>query len=160
MHWVAELIISITTPVIAGTLVGLLTAGQAKVQYALIRKPIWSPPSWVFGLVWPILYALMGVAAWLVWRAPVKTDAERKLRKMGLILYVVQLVVNLVWSFVYFSLGAKTAALGVIIVLDILVVTTAIMFGGVDPWAAGILIPYGLWLMVATALNASVVALN
>ena len=159
MHWTLSLAAFVATPVLAGGTVGALTtSGRARAEYASTRKPAWSPPGWVFGVVWPVLYAMMGIAAWRVWRRPERTGGIQ--RRAALQLYALQLAVNLAWSFVYFGLGARGAALGVLLALDALVVATTAAFARVDPQAALLMAPYVAWLAVATALNASVVAMN
>ena len=166
MHWAIPLVASIAAPVVAGSAVGALTTSdRARAEYARTRKPSWSPPGWVFGVVWPVLYALMGIAAWLVWRAPSSGGGAggaggAEAKRWALQLYAIQLAINLAWSFVYFGLGARGAALVVLLALDALVLATALAFARVDPRAAGLLVPYIAWLAVATALNASVVALG
>jgi len=158
--WWAPLVLSVAIPVAAGSAAGALTATRAQADYATLRKPAWSPPARAFGVVWPALYALMGVAAWLVWAAPATTESQRRTKRVALALYAAQLLVNLAWSFVYFTLGARASALGVLLALDALVLALLATSWRIDRRAALALAPYGAWLAVATALNASVVAMN
>ncbi|MAT17981.1 MAG: TspO protein [Leifsonia sp.] len=140
---------------------GLSTAGNVDGWYAAAEQPAWTPPNAVFGPVWTVLYTLMSVAAWLVWRAP---DTVARRRALGL--YVAQLAVNAVWTPVFFGLepflGAPALwiALVIIVVLDVLVIATLIRFAPLSRLAAAFLVPYLLWALYATTLNAGLAALN
>lgn len=131
--------------------------------YAGAQKAFWSPPNVAFGPVWTLLYALMSVAAWLVWREGAR-DPERARR--ALVLYVVQLVLNALWTPVFFGLypaaGAVSwwIALAIIVALDMLVLLTMLRFWAVRRIAAVLLIPYWAWVLYATTLNAAVAVLN
>ena len=128
--------------------------------YVDTPKPLWNPPNAVFGPVWTVLYVLMSVAAWLIWRQP-----ESGLRTSALRVYGLQLAVNAIWSPVFFGLGALIGApgvwiaLGVIVVLDFLILATIIRFNDVNRMAAALLIPYWLWALFATTLNAAIAVL-
>ncbi|MGN6501910.1 MAG: TspO/MBR family protein [Pseudolysinimonas sp.] len=129
--------------------------------YADAEKAFWTPPNVVFGPVWTVLYTLMSVAAWLVWRRP---DSPERRRALGV--YVAQLVLNAVWTPVFFglypTLGAPALwlALGIIIALDIMVLLTMLAFWPVRRAAAVLLIPYWAWVLYATTLNAALAILN
>ena len=129
--------------------------------YAEAGKAFWTPPNVVFGPVWTVLYSLMSVAAWLVWREPEGAGRTRALRA-----YVAQLVLNAVWTPVFFGLypfiGAPALwiALGIIVALDVLVLVTMISFWRVSKVAAWLLVPYWAWVLFATTLNAAVAVLN
>ena len=151
-----ELVAAVAIPMGAGVAVAGNT-NFAQKSYASTKKPAWSPPPWAFGVVWPVLYALMGAASYVVWTDE-KATAEA--RRMALGLYALQLVLNLAWSPVYFGMGARRAALGILVMLDVTVALTIAAFARVNPVAAWLLAPYAAWLAVATALNASVVAMN
>lgn len=128
--------------------------------YADAAKPMWNPPNAVFGPVWTVLYLLISVAAWLVWRRP---DSE--LRTRALRAYVAQLALNALWSPAFFGLGALIGApglwiaLGIIVALDVLILATIIRFGDVSRVAAGMLVPYWFWALFATTLNAAIAVL-
>lgn len=129
--------------------------------YAAAERPAWTPPNALFGPVWTTLYALMSVAAWLVWR-----EREREGARGALGLYVAQLVLNAVWTPVFFGLypaiGATALwiALVVIVALDVLVVLTLLRFARFSRLAAAMLVPYALWVLYATTLNAGIAVLN
>ena len=143
-----------------GGLGGLISAGPIEGWYAAAPKPMFTPPDAVFGPVWAVLYALIAVAGWLVWRAP---DSEARTR--GLRLYVAQLALNALWTPVFFGLGELVgapglwAALVLIVVIDIVILATIIRFGDVSRAAAALLLPYWFWSLFATTLNAAIAVL-
>lgn len=131
--------------------------------YADADKVFWNPPSAVFGPVWTVLYTLMSVAAWLVWR---RSADEPVAARRALTVYVVQLVLNAVWTPIFFGLYpvigpvALWAALAVIVALDVMVLVTMLRFWPVRRLAAVLLIPYWAWVLYATTLNAGLAFLN
>ena len=149
------LVVSILLPLAVGGLSAWLTMGSMDQYGALIQPPL-APPAWVFPAVWTVLYILMGVACWLVW----KSDAARQDKKRALTLYGVQLAVNFIWPLIFFRAGMYGFALIWLVVLLVLVTETAIAFGRIDMRAAWLLIPYLLWLLFAGYLNAGVWLLN
>ncbi|WP_284125925.1 TspO/MBR family protein [Parerythrobacter aestuarii] len=129
--------------------------GPGNYWYDSLEKPAINPPSYLFGIVWPILYVLMGIALALVlsaWGAKGRTAA--------IVLFVVQFVVNLAWSPVYFSLQQIDWALGLIVVLDVLVIATIVLFWRVRMLAGILLLPYLAWILFATVLNFQFLQLN
>jgi tryptophan-rich sensory protein len=131
---------------------GAAASMDAGPYYASLVRPEWAPPSTVFGPVWTVLYALMGLAAWLAWRA----GAPRR----ALVLYVVQLVVNALWSWLFFSQHRGGAAFADILLLIALVLATLVMFRRARPLAGALLLPYLAWITFAAALNLAVWRLN
>ncbi len=125
------------------------------VWFQELTKPWFYPPDWAFGVVWPILYALLGVAAYLVWRRR-GTEPVR----LALGLFVLQLAVNVSWSPIFFGLEAPGAALVVIVVLWLLVLATVAAFARVDVRAAALLVPYVAWVSFAAVLNYAIWTLN
>ncbi len=140
----------------AGGIGSLLQGTDVGGRYLAFERPAWAPPSWTFGVVWPILYVLIGVAGWRVWHAAGGIRAAGA----ALALWAVQLVVNAVWPGVFFGLEAFGPAVAVIAVLDVLVVLTIVAFWRIDRIAAWLLVPYLLWILYATALNAALWQLN
>jgi len=116
--------------------------------YTQLVKPGFTPPSWVFGPVWTFLYLCMGIAAWLVWR-----QAGWYAARWALTLYVMQLVLNALWSVLFFGKHLIGAALVDIIVLLAAIVVTTIMFWRITPPAGWLMIPYVLWVGFASVLN-------
>lgn len=123
--------------------------------YAELRKPSWNPPGWVFGPVWTVLYVLMGAAAWLVWRKAGISGAP-----VALGIFVAQLVLNGLWSYLFFGLHRPGAALIDIVALWLLILATLVLFWRVRPLSGSLLIPYLLWVGFASALNYQLWRLN
>jgi translocator protein len=139
----------------------IATIAQVDGWYADAEKAPWNPPSVVFGPVWTVLYTVMSVAAWLVWRERGRTDVRRPLT-----LYVIQLVLNAIWTPVFFGLypvigvTALWIAVAIIVALDVLVLLTMIAFWRVRKVAAVLLIPYWAWVLYATTLNVAIAILQ
>ena len=123
--------------------------------YQQLVRPDWAPPAWLFAPVWTVLYSLIGVAAWLVWRV-----GGFRAARTALTLFLVQLVVNALWSWLFFGWHLGGLALADILVLWVLIVATIVAFWRVAPLAGALLIPYLLWVSFAAALNHSVWQLN
>lgn len=136
----------------AGAIGGLASRGAGEFYGALV-KPAWAPPAWLFGPVWSALYVLMGVAAWLVWRAPGATPADRARRRRGLALFVGQLGLNALWTWLFFAWKQGAAAFGEIALLWVAIVVTTWQFGRVRRLAAWCLVPYLAWVTFAAALT-------
>ncbi|HEU0035952.1 MAG TPA: TspO/MBR family protein [Kofleriaceae bacterium] len=117
--------------------------------YRELARPSWAPPGWVFGPVWITLYTLMGIAAWLVWRTG---DGRRP----ALTWFAIQLALNAAWTPVFFGLHSIGGGLAIIVVLELAIVATIIAFARRSKLAAALLVPYGLWVAFATALNAAI----
>ena len=133
-------------------LVGGLAAGSAGRTYDALELPPFAPPSWLFGPVWTVLYVMIAVAGWLVWRESGWTRA--------LTLWSVQLLLNLAWTPLFFAADQYVAALVDIVALLGLVALTAVAFRRTSAAAAWLLVPYLAWVAFATALNAGIVVLN
>jgi len=134
---------------------GALTATSIATWYPTLTKPSFNPPNWIFGPVWSLLYLMMAVAAWRVWRRAGWRDGGQSLA-----LYVVQLLINLGWSALFFGLQRPDLALIDCLLLLILIVLTAISFWRHDNWAALLMVPYAAWVGFACLLNSAIVALN
>lgn len=125
------------------------------IWYPLLAKPWFTLPKEVFGPVWTVLYAMMAVAAWLVWR-----DADPAERRTALPLFFAQLALNVLWPILFFGLQAVAEALIEIALLLVLVLATTLAFWRVDRRAGALFVPYLVWVTYATALNAAVWAMN
>lgn len=136
-----------------GSLAGVL-AGSGNAWYQSLEKSVLTPPGAAFAVIWPLLYALMAVAAVMVWRA----DAAG--RGPALVLFFLQLAVNYAWSFIFFSAQLVGLALGWIAGLIVLVGLTMRAFHGIRPAAAWLMAPYLAWLLFAAYLNAGIWWLN
>ena len=133
--------------------VGGIASRDAGVFYGVLAKPAWAPPGWLFAPVWSALYVLMGVAAWLVWRTRPATPAGRASRRRGLALFVGQLALNALWTWLFFAWRQGALAFGEIALLWLAVLVTTWYFGRVRPLAAWCLVPYLGWISFATALT-------
>lgn len=148
------LVLFLLIPFVVGGLGSLSTAGNVDGWYADANKAFWTPPNWVFGPVWTLLYVLMGVSAWLVWR-----ESDSRWRKPGLALFIAQLALNAIWTPIFFSgfpLWGRAAfwqGAVIICVMDVLVLLTMLAFSRVRLLGAVLLIPYWAWLLYATTLN-------
>ena len=137
----------------------LSTAPSIPTWYANLNKPSFNPPNYLFAPVWTALYGLMAVAAWLVWRTPREgSTASRRLD--GLMLFALQLILNALWTPIFFSLHKLLAALIVILFLWIAILLTTIRFWQLKPLAGALLLPYLAWVAFAAALNLSILRLN
>jgi translocator protein len=152
---VAVLAVFVAVALLAGWIGSLATTPSIPTWYAGLAKPSFNPPNAVFPVVWTILYVLMGVSAWLVWRAP----AEGR-RRAALAAWFVQLVLNVLWSFAFFGARSPLAGLIVIVVLLAAIVVTILAFRRVSVTSALLLAPYLAWVAFATVLNASILSLN
>ena len=143
-------------PLVCGGAVGFLTMGDITGWYATLNKPWFTPPNYVFGPVWTVLYILMGISLYLV----IAAGWEKKEVKRGAMVFGAQLGANLLWSFLFFGLHSPIAGLVCILVLLALIVATIVTFRRVSVTVAWLLVPYLAWVCIATALNAGVVILN
>jgi len=139
----------------AASSVGAIASIQAKSFYGQLVQPDWAPPPSVFGPVWTVLYALMGIAAWLVWRS-----GGFRTNRQALTLFLVQLALNALWSWLFFAWHRGGLAFTDIVVLWLFIAATIVFFWRVRPLAGVLLIPYLLWVSFAAVLNYSVWQLN
>ncbi|MFT3950960.1 MAG: TspO/MBR family protein [Oscillospiraceae bacterium] len=152
---ITELLISIAIAELVGVLSGLLAGNSAEFYSGLVKPPL-SPPGWLFPVVWPILYALMGISAYLIYAS----DADGQKKKKALTLYGAQLFVNFMWSIVFFRFQWIGASVVIIILLLVLVIWMTAVFYKIRPSATWINFPYILWLLFAAYLNIGVFVLN
>lgn len=156
MNNAAKLIIAVATPVVIGSLSGFATARGVSTWYPTLVKPSFNPPAWIFGPVWTVLYLMMGVAAYLIWRQGIDADGVR----VALAVFVLQLALNGLWSILFFGMHSPGWALVEIVVLWFAIGATISLFWGVAPAAGVLLLPYWAWVSFATVLNASLWWLN
>lgn len=141
---------------LAGIIGSVFTAGSVSGWYVTLAKPALTPPGWIFGPVWITLYALMGIALFLVWRGGINTRQS----KIAVGVFLFQLLLNALWSIIFFGLQLPGIALAEIIVLWIAIVASIIAFARVSRTAAWLLIPYLLWVSFAMYLNYGIYILN
>lgn len=139
----------------AAATIGAIASINASEFYAELIQPAWAPPGSVFSPVWTTLYTLMGIAAWLVW-----STAGFRSARPALVLFLVQLAVNALWSWLFFAWHLGALAFAEVLVLLVLIVATCVAFWRIRPLAAYLLVPYLLWVCFASVLNYSVWQLN
>lgn len=150
---ITERLIFIAATELVGALSGIL-AGNSFSFYRELIKPPFSPPGWLFPVMWAILYALMGISAFMIY----SSDAKEKCK--ALIVYGTQLFVNFMWSIVFFRFQLLGLSVAVILTLLALVLTMIIIFRKIRPVAAYLNIPYLLWIIFASYLNIGILLLN
>jgi tryptophan-rich sensory protein len=156
MNDTIKLVISVATPLAVGGLSGFTTARGVTNWYPTLTKPSFNPPAWVFGPTWTLLYILMGVAAFLVWRKGLELEGV----KLALSVFLLQLALNGLWSILFFGMQMPGWALVEIVLLWLAIGATIVLFWRVAPTAGALLLPYGAWVSFATVLNASLWWLN
>lgn len=150
-----KLIISIIVPLSVGAIAGIFTAQATTTWYASLNRPSFNPPNWIFGPVWTILYILMGISLFLIW----KEEASKE-RNIALLVFFLQLVLNFAWSFLFFYFHNLGLAFVEIVILWISIFIMLVLFYKINPIASYINIPYLLWVTFAAVLNASYFWLN
>ncbi len=148
-------IVAIIVCELAGIIGSVFTAPSIPTWYASLTKPFFNPPSFLFAPVWTLLYALMGIALYLVW------EKRKKIKnKLALILFFFQLILNTLWSILFFGFHNPFLAFAEIILLWIVLLATIIKFYPISKKAAWLLIPYILWVSFASILNFAIFLLN
>lgn len=140
-----------------GYISSIVTRENIPTWYALINKPFFTPPNWVFAPVWTLLYIMMGFAAGSVWN---KIDTDEANVKKAFLFFLIQLALNALWSFLFFGLQNPFLASIEIILLWLMIFETYKQFKAIDKLAANLLLPYLVWVSYATILTISVWYLN
>ena len=149
------LLICIAIPLVSGSLSGLAIADHISSWYSTLNKPSFNPPNYLFGPVWSVLYILMGIGLYLILQTP-----KSAMRTKSIMLFAVQLILNLSWSFIFFNAQSLFAALIIIGILWIAILMMMIYFHTLSPIASYLQIPYLLWVSFASVLNAAIWLLN
>ncbi|ETZ20324.1 TspO/MBR family protein [Pedobacter sp. V48] len=149
-------IINIAIPLAMGAIGAWFTSQYVKTWYVTLNKPSFNPPNWVFAPVWTTLFILMGIAAYLVW---LKREQVQYFTRTVAI-YLIQLVLNVMWSFLFFYAHEIGLALFEIIALLLVIIINAMVFYKIDKTAGLLFIPYILWVGFATILTYSIFSLN
>ncbi len=152
---IGKIIIAVIICQLAGVIGSFFTADSVSGWYATLAKPEFSPPNWVFAPVWITLYTLMGISLYLVWK-----EKGRQNVTPALLVFSAQLVLNAVWSIIFFGLQSPFYAFIIIVLLWVLIAGTIYFFYPVSKKAAYLLIPYILWVSFAAVLNYYIFALN
>ena len=150
-----KLIISVLLPLSVGAIAGMFTSQAVPIWYASLNRPSFSPPNWVFGPVWTTLYILLGISFFLIWK-----EEASKVRDLAIKVFLIQMLLNFAWSFLFFYFNLIGAALIEIILLWISIAAMIYLFYKIKPFAAYMNIPYLLWVSFATILNAGYYLLN
>ncbi len=156
MKRAAGIIVAVVVCELAGIIGSVFTTPSIPGWYAGIVKPSFNPPNWIFGPVWTVLYAMMGLAAYLVYEMGLKRPEVKR----ALTVFTAQLVLNTLWSIVFFGAHMILGAAVVIVVLWTLILATILLFHKISKPAAYLLVPYILWVSFATVLNVSFYVLN
>lgn len=156
MNKIIKLIAFIVFCELAGIIGSFFTAPSIASWYASLQKPFFTPPNWVFAPVWTTLFLLMGISLYLVWE---KGLGDRKV-KLAVSVFSIQLILNILWSVLFFGLQNSFLAFIEIILLWIAILATIILFYRISVKASLLLIPYIVWVSIASLLNYSVWVLN
>lgn len=152
--------LKLLTSILVCEAVGLIstpfTVASVQTWYSILNKPSFSPPNWVFGPVWLILYFMMGVSAYLIW---IKGLKNKKV-KTALMFFLLQLFLNFLWSILFFGLHSPILGLIDILLLWLLIILTILRFYKISRPSSYLLIPYLLWVSFASILNFSIFILN
>ena len=151
-----RLIISLALPQLAGIVGSVFTTSAIPIWYATLQRPSFSPPNWLFGPVWILLYILMGISVYLVWQ---KIDKDKTARG-ALWLFWIHLFFNAIWSIIFFGLHNPGLAFVNIIIIWLLIIILMVKFWKINKWSTYLLIPYLLWVSFASALNYFIWYLN
>jgi len=150
-----KLVIAIVVSELAGIIGSFFTVSAIPSWYTTLAKPALNPPSWVFGPVWTILYALMGISLFLIWNNKTATKKSTAYR-----FFFIQLILNTIWSIIFFYHHSLGGALVEIVFLWLAILATIITFAKISRPAAWLLVPYILWVSFAGYLNYSIWMLN
>ena len=152
-----KFIISVLIPVGIGAISGLFTASNVKTWFVTVAKPSFNPPGWLFAPVWTTLYIMMGIAFFLVWK---NETIQKSIKQKAIILFAIQMVLNFLWSFIFFQQHEIGWALVDIVLLWIFILLTIFSFAPISKTAAWLLVPYISWVSFATILNFAIWQLN
>jgi tryptophan-rich sensory protein len=150
-----KLSLSVIICLLAGLLGNIATESALRTWYPTLSKPFFTPPNWLFGPVWTTLYVLMGISLFLVWKEGIDKNS-----KFAIKLFVLQLILNVFWSYVFFGLESTLGGFIVILALWAAVFFTALKFHKISKSAGLLMVPYIVWITIAAMLNLSIFLLN
>lgn len=153
---IIKLGVSIIVCQAAGFIGSIFTTPAIPTWYASLKKPAFNPPNWLFAPVWTTLFLLMGIALFLIWRKGIESHGV----KMALIIFLIQLALNILWSVAFFGMRSPLNGLIVIVLLWIAILLTIVHFYKLSSIAGILLVPYILWVSFAGILNVSLFTLN
>lgn len=137
----------------AGVIGSMFTMESIPTWYAALNKPVFNPPGWIFGPVWTTLYVMMGIAFYLIWQSEYE-------KRPAMAVFIVQLILNALWSVIFFGMKMPLIALICIVLLWLLIVTCIYLFFKISKVAGLLLVPYILWVSFAFVLNLFIWKLN
>ncbi len=155
MKTAIKLILCILIPLSIGAIGGITTASGVNDWYLTIQKPSFNPPNYLFGPVWTFLYLLMGISLFMIIQSPKST-----LRKNAIIIFIIQLFLNFLWSFLFFKYQLLGLAFIEIILIWISIFSMILIFRKINKTAAYLQLPYILWVSFATVLNGAIWYIN
>ena len=154
-NWM-KLLISLLIPQLIAGAAATFTSAEIGGWYRTIQKPDWNPPNWLFAPVWTALYIMMGIALYLVW----SSNKREALKRRAIVLWSIQLVLNFLWSFLFFNQHLLLGGLIDIILLWIFILFTIFSFAKINKAAAWLLVPYISWVTFAGLLNFEIWKIN
>lgn len=157
MKTYSRILLCVAICLAVGYLSSMVTQSSITTWYPTIKKPVFNPPNWIFAPVWTLLFILMGISAGMIWN---KFETHKELVKKGLLFFTIQLLLNALWSYLFFGLNNILLALIEIILLWLVIYETFHIFKQIDKKAAYLLIPYLAWVGFATILTGSIFWLN
>ena len=153
---ILRLVVSVLVCQAAGVVGSLFTSPSIPTWYASLQKPNFNPPNWIFAPVWTILFLLMGISLYLVWSKGLRI----KKVKTAVFIFAIQLILNMLWSFLFFGLQSPLYAFIEIVILWLAILLTITSFYKISKIAGYLLLPYILWVSFAAVLNFSILILN
>jgi translocator protein len=154
MQKAVKIIFSLLISFSAGAIGSIFTFSSIPTWYASLNKPLFNPPNFIFGPAWTMLYIIIGISLFLVW------NNNKENKKFSIIIFSIQLLLNALWSIVFFGLKNPLAAMFIIVGLFVSIIITIIKFYKINKIAGLILIPYLLWVSFASILNYYIIILN
>jgi tryptophan-rich sensory protein len=154
-NWL-KAIISLALPQVAGLTGAAFTVTGEGSWYRSIQKPDWNPPGWLFAPVWTTLYILMGISFYLIW----KSAADKKIKTPAMVFWILQLILNLVWTIIFFYAQEIGYAFAEIVLLWLFILITNLLFARISKLAAWLLVPYISWVSFAAILTYTIWQLN
>lgn len=156
MNIYIKLIICILICLSIGGISGYITANEIPAWYSTLNKPSFNPPNWIFTPVWTLLYILMGISLWLIW----KSDVSSTIKNTAIFIFAIQLILNFFWSIIFFSFHQLGFSLIEIALFWIFILLSIFKFYPISTTATYLLIPYLLWVSFASVLNFALWKLN
>jgi benzodiazapine receptor len=156
MKTYVRLVVSVALCEAAGIIGSLFTTAAINSWYAGLRRPAFAPPNWVFAPVWTTLYLLMGISLFMVW----KVGLEKRAVKKSIVIFAIQLLLNILWSYLFFGLRSPLMGFIEIVVMWLMILLTILSFFKISKKAALLLVPYLAWVSIASYLNYSILVLN